>query len=59
MKRTVDGAALVIGLVALLIASIALWAAVAPVPWAQLGAFVPLSLVVFGLIGLAASRTKH
>ena len=40
MRRRVDAAALVTGLLAVLLAVVALWAAFGPVPWAALGAFL-------------------
>lgn len=58
MKRRIDGLALTIGLVALLIAAIAVWTSLGSVPWTDVGAFVPLILVAFGLVGLFASHTK-
>ncbi|MFV0405571.1 MAG: hypothetical protein ACK5LN_01905 [Propioniciclava sp.] len=58
MKPRVDATALVIGLMALLIASITLWSSFGSVSWAGLGALIPILLVAFGLLGLFVSRPK-
>lgn len=58
MRRRADGTALITGLLALLIAVIALWTAFGTVSWADASAFIPLVLVAFGLIGLFASHSR-
>lgn len=58
MRSHVDTTALVIGLVGLLIAALGLWIAFGAVNWSWVGVAVPLLLVVFGLAGLFASRSK-
>lgn len=57
MPRT-DVVALVVGLVALALAALGLWAAFCVVNWAAIAIAAPVSLVAFGLIGLLASRGK-
>ncbi|MFV0453212.1 MAG: hypothetical protein ACK5LS_13405 [Propioniciclava sp.] len=58
MRNRVDATALVTGLVALLIAVVALASTFTAVNPSDLGAFVPALLVVFGLVGLYVSRTQ-
>lgn len=56
MKLKADVTALVIGLLSLLLAALGLWSAFGTVNWSWVGVAAPLCLVVFGLLGLLASR---
>ncbi|MDO5629779.1 MAG: hypothetical protein Q4G43_15795 [Mobilicoccus sp.] len=56
MKRSADVAGLVIGLLALAIGGLGLWAALGTVVWSAVAVLAPVLLVAFGLIGILASR---
>lgn len=58
MKPRADVVGLVVGLVVVAIAALGLWAAFGTVHWPAVAVAAPSSLVVFGLIGLLASRGK-
>lgn len=58
MKPRTDVVALVIGLVLLALAGVGLWEAFSAVAWSTVAIAAPVCLVVFGLIGLFASRGK-
>ncbi|HHU38955.1 MAG TPA: hypothetical protein GXZ45_06735 [Propionibacterium sp.] len=58
MTPRTDVVALVVGLVAIALAALGLWAGFGVVNWATVAIAAPVSLVVFGLIGLFASRGK-
>lgn len=53
-----DVVALVTGLLAIALALLGLWAAFGSVNWSAVAVLAPVSLVVFGLVGLVASRGK-
>lgn len=57
-KLRTDVVALVVGLVAVAIAALGLWAAFGTVNWAMVAVAAPVSLVVVGLVGLLASRGR-
>ncbi|WP_232548891.1 hypothetical protein [Propioniciclava soli] len=52
-----DVTALVLGLVGLLVAGLGLWDAFGTVHWPWVWVGAPVALVIFGLLGLFASRT--
>lgn len=58
MRTPPDVVALVVGLVGLLIALVGLWGAFATVNWGWVFGAAPVLLVVCGLVGLFASRSK-
>lgn len=58
MKPRTDVVALVAGLLALSLAGLGLWAAFGTVSWAGVMIAAPVLLVVYGLIGLFASRSR-
>lgn len=58
MKPRTDVVALVVGLLAVALAVLGLWAAFGVVNWAAVAVAAPVSLVAFGLVGLFASRGK-
>ena len=58
MKPRTDVVALVIGLVLMALAGVGLWEAFGAVAWSTVAIAAPVCLVVFGLIGLFASRGK-
>lgn len=58
MRPAADTTALVIGLVCLVVAGLGLWSAFGTVNWGVVAATAPFLLVVFGLAGLFASRTR-
>lgn len=58
MKPRTDVVALVLGLVAVTLGGLGLWAAFGTVSWSAVAVAAPLCLVVFGLLGLVASRGR-
>ncbi|MDN5571545.1 MAG: hypothetical protein L0G22_09890 [Propionibacteriaceae bacterium] len=58
MRHSTDVTALVLGLVCLLVAVLGIWGAFGTVNWAWVFGATPVCLVVVGLIGLFASRSK-
>ena len=58
MRPRTDVVALVVGLVAVALGALGLWAAFGTVDWGAVAVAALASLVVFGLVGLIASRGK-
>ena len=58
MKPRTDVVSLVIGLVLVALAAVGLWEAFGTVAWSSVAVAAPVCLVVFGLVGLFASRGK-
>ncbi|MDO5533181.1 MAG: hypothetical protein Q4F65_00825 [Propionibacteriaceae bacterium] len=56
MRPRTDVVALVVGLIAVAVAALGLWAAFGAVSWPAVAIAAPLALVVVGLVGLVASR---
>jgi len=53
---TADVASLVVGLLACLLAAIALWTAFGSVNWALVSLAAPIALITVGLLGLILAR---
>lgn len=57
MNRSIDTTAVIVGLLALVVATIGLWEAFGIVDWATAGVVAPVLLIVVGLVGLLTTRT--
>lgn len=58
MKPSVDVTALILGLLAVVLASLGLWESFGAIDWPLMGLITPVVLVTIGLVGLAWSRPK-
>ena len=56
MRRRTDVVALVVGLLAVALAALGLWAGFGTVNWGSVAIAAPVALMAAGLIGLVASR---